>query len=201
MLEDTRSDAPYSLQADEVLAEAYRLGDEPAFDMLYARYIKLLYFYLLKISWFKDEVHLEEILQRVFIVISQGIKTGKFTGGSFRKWAFTVCRMECVKQDENRAAQPLLISGQLLQALPADLTKERPDASAEVEAYQHLTNKINGVLLRLSESERRLFELRKQGYSYERILQEPDFQGWTVGQLRTRYCRIMESLRKYLKKE
>ncbi|MFA5793882.1 MAG: hypothetical protein WC980_02255 [Candidatus Brocadiia bacterium] len=203
MQQDTRS--------DEQLARAFKLGEDRAFDELYRRYLNRLRFYILKISWFKDDIYLEEVLQQIFIVVCQGIKIGKFApwdyvpsekmSGTFRRWIFTVARIECYKQDEKRSSGPVLMPKQIADALPDMLADMRPDAVEEVESHQHLTKKLEMILSHLTADDQKLFELKNKGVKYQDILNEPEFKNIRLGPLRMRYCRILDLIKELLKKD
>ncbi len=192
-----------SIPSDETLVSAHLKGDANALNILFERYTKLLRTYIRIVSWYKDESFIDSILQHAFLVIFEGIRIRKFApsaGGSFKAWAYAVCKALCFEENRRQSRQPRPVEQALLESFSDDMEKTRPETMIEPDEHLDLTNKIKDVLSGVPAEDLRILQLRLDGRRYEDILKEPDFQGWTLGQLRNRFYRLMELLRTKLKK-
>jgi RNA polymerase sigma factor (sigma-70 family) len=165
---------------------AYLAGNESAFTELFNRYAKALFYYLLKYSWFKDEDHIDRIIQDTFITVWRKLKLGglKFeTPNSFRKWLYTIAHIECLNQDEKRAKSPKTISEIYPDAphgIPDDILYRKPLETDDPNKTQSRLDKIRAVL---TPDEIKLMELVGQGKSYKEIQQEPEFAEYSIDYL------------------
>ena len=182
-------------RSDEQLIDAYRSGDATALDLLIKRY-EHLWYYIFKTSNSKDKSLIDDILSETFLAMVKELKSGGFIPkdeGSFRAWLYEIAHHRCIQANTKLARQPISLSKEYMEAFGY---REKRD---DIETYQHQMQKLNEALTKLTPKERRLFELRRQGLSYQQIKLDPDFQDYSIGQLRVKYCRIIETLRTILK--
>lgn len=190
-------------RTDEDLVEACRLGDVSAPKILVKRYEQPLRYFLLPFSWIKDASFIDDIIQLTFLTIFKGIKEGKFdpSKGLFKRWAYGICQKICLAENRNHRRRPKPISERYPEEFPDDLVKVRPEPTPDPEVFNRRRAQLARALEMLIPPERRLFELRRQGLSYQRIKNLPDFQKFSLGRLRLKYYEIMETLRTILRKE
>jgi len=194
---------PNDKRTDEDLVEACRLGDLPAWELLLKRYEQPLRYFLLPFSWIKDASFIDDIIQLTFLTIFKGIKEGKFdpSKGSFKRWAYGICQKICLAENRKYRRQPKPISERYPEEFPDDLVAHRPEPTPDPEVFDRQRTQLARALEMLTPPERRLFDLRRQGLSYQQIKQLPDFQKFSLGRLRLKYYEIMEKLRTIIKKE
>lgn len=184
--------------SDEELVLAYLGGDGLALDKLLARFQKPLWQYICQMIHSPDDSLIEDILQEVMLTAFKDIKTGKFRDsgpGSFNAWIRSITRHRTLQAIDKLKRQPESFSVRFPKSLPEDISVERPDDSAQEDEQNILTNRLNMLLSELDSIDQRIFELKRQGLTYQEILQQDEFKDWTGGRLRTRFCRIMELLR------
>jgi RNA polymerase sigma-70 factor (ECF subfamily) len=156
---------------DRRLAVRARRGDRQALTLLYERYRRRLFGFLVKMLG--DRTLAEDVYQEVWIKVLQGITTYDPRGGHFRGWLFRVAANAAV--DRRRRRDPL--AGVELDA-PVDVEGESriermsselpgPDRLGEAEA---LGRALDRALDGLSERQRTAVLLRhQQGLSYPEL--------------------------------
>lgn len=180
MIEDTRS--------DEQLVTDHFAGNKEALGILLTRYQEPIWHYLRWKSWYKkDKSYLDDIRQKVLVVIFNRIREGKFTDkteGSFKKWVDRIAQLEILKSDERRRHEPAVISTVYPEALPSDIVKVSPQASD----YHQISARLAKVLSYLSEEERQLLLLSDKDYN--EIHKIPPFDKYELPNLRQKICRL-----------
>ncbi|MCC6335101.1 MAG: sigma-70 family RNA polymerase sigma factor [Myxococcales bacterium] len=169
--------------SDEALFEALLKGDERAFDVLYERYERPLFGFLLRHAG--DAHEAEDALHEAFLAV---LKEGK--GGrpkvSFRAWLFQVARNACLNRarSRNRGASAL---EHVAQAAPSMDAGPEPVLEAKQAAAV-----LRGALARLPATLSELYELRASGLSYDEaahVLAVP------VGTVKSRMHELVRRLR------
>ena len=195
---------PEDTRTDEALAEACRDGDNSALVPLVHRYETPLWACALKLSHYKDKPFIDDITQIVFWTIFKLLKSGRFTPrypGSFKAWAFTMCRKITMAENRSRNRRAKPITEEYLESFSEDATPRRINSSIQTCADEKYLSRLNEAMERLTPLDRKLCQLRNQGIPYEKILKHPDFCTNKSGQLRMKYCRILERLRRYLEEK
>jgi len=198
-----RSGVPIENIGDESLALAYSDGDENAAVPLFRRYEKPLWKYALRTSVYRDRSFLDDIVQITLVLIFRLLKDKQFTPrfvGSFKAWAFDICKKVIYNENQKRLRQDIPTTDDYLTDLSMDIALRRGADSMEAIRNEEKRAKLEKALQRLKPVQRKLIELRFAGKSYEQIIKhEPEFSGKKTGQLRVKYCRILERLRKDIK--
>jgi len=181
---------------DEELVSQYLAGDGSALDKLLERYQKLLWQYICQLIHSSDDPTIEDILQEVMLTAFRDIRAFQSKGpGSFKAWLWGIAHNRARQAIAKLKRQPEPFSVRFPKSLPEDVEAERPDTTDDEESQNLLTNKLNLLLSGLEPADQRIFELKRQGLTYQEILQQDEFKGWTPGKLRIRFYRIMEMLR------
>lgn len=181
--------------SDEDLVRSFYSGDTTALGSLIKRY-EHLWYYIFKTSNSKDKSLIDDILSETFLAMVKELKSVGFIPkdkGSFRSWIYEIAHHRCIQANKKMARQPINLSKEYMESFGY---REKRD---DIETYQYQMQKLNEALTKLAPKERRLFELRRQGLSYRQIQPDPYFQYYSIGQLRVKYCRIIETLRTILK--
>lgn len=86
--------------ADEELLARFARGDASAFELLYGRYRRPIYTYILRSA--RDQGHAEELLQEVFLRVVQ--RAEEFKGDSkFSTWLYSITRNLCIDHSRKMA--------------------------------------------------------------------------------------------------
>lgn len=111
--------------SDEELMRAYQLGDERAFELLYARHSGRLYGFLRK--RFQDPTTVEDVFQSTFLKLHSA-RSHYDSSFPFLPWLFTVCRS--VLSDNLRKKARILedLNQESVDAAVAPWKDEVPDA-------------------------------------------------------------------------
>lgn len=185
---------------DESLALACSSGDNSAFDVLFHRYKAIVRLFFLGKSWFrKDDQYIDELVEQAFVVVWQCLKSNKkFESrgdGSFRKWLFSVCQLECYKQDSKRAKLPMVTSA----LFPASFSnipvsaRAQPTPSDELLREAEINAKLKEVLSKLTKEEQDLMQLVAEEMEYAKIILLPEFRHYkTVDTLKNKVYRIRQ---------
>jgi len=189
--------------SDESLALSCSSGDNSAFDVLFHRYAEQVRLFLLSKSWFKnDDQYIDELVEQSFVVLWQCLKANKFESkgdGSFRKWLFSICHLECFKQDSNRANLPKTTST-LFPASFVDIpVPARKQAEPEDESLhnEQINEQLKEVLSKLTPKEQRLMQMVADRVKYEDILKDPEFREYkSVDSIKKKIYRIRKRFNK-----
>jgi RNA polymerase sigma-70 factor (ECF subfamily) len=92
-------------RTDAQLIDAYIEGDEKAFEELVARYLKIIYGFVYRLT--RNESETEDISQETFVKVWKNIS--KYNSGqSFKTWIFSIARNTAI--DWFRKKKPLFFS-------------------------------------------------------------------------------------------
>ncbi|MDI6733796.1 MAG: sigma-70 family RNA polymerase sigma factor [Planctomycetota bacterium] len=186
---------------DEDLITAYRTDDK-AREVLVKRYYGRLWKFAYKRSRYKDRGFIDDIIQEVFLRADQQLLAGGFTPagpGSVKSWLFAICHNTLMEENREHSKHPRPVSEVFPEGLPDDLQMKRPEPDSEPESAYRL-DRLNECLNQLSPPDRKLFNLYKDNRPYKEIQQEPEFQGYSLDNLRRKVCDIRESLKECLKR-
>jgi DNA-directed RNA polymerase specialized sigma24 family protein len=164
---------PEDLRSDETLIGAYRQGETEALNTLFKRYLEPLRFFLLKHTWFKDDGHLDDILQEIFKIAFTRIKEGVFQPAgtdSFKRYLYKIASIECKKQDIKRADQPIPFSQRFPLVSPLRAVDEVVALPPATTDYDRLYKKLIKALKYLSGEEIRLLLLVNRKVPYKVII-------------------------------
>lgn len=193
---------PDNQPTDESLALSCVSGDNSAFDELFHRYAEQVRLFLHGKSWFKnDDQYIDELVEQAFVVLWQCLKANKFESkgeGSFRKWLFSICHLECFKQDSNRAKLPKTTSTLFPASfgdipVPAQKQSEPEDESLHNE---QINEQLKKILSKLTPKEQKLMQMVADNVKYKDILNEPEFSDYTLDYLRRKIYTIRKKIRK-----
>jgi len=186
--------------SDEALIDAYRQGEATALNTLFKRYLEPLRFFLLKHTWFKDDNHLDDILQEIFKIAFTRIKNKEFNPegeGSFKRYLYKIASIECKKQDIKRADQPMTFSQRFPLVSPLRAVDEIVILPPATPDHEHRYKKLIKVLKYLSGEEIRLLLLvnRKPKIPYKEIITYPEFNQYkTIDSLKHKVYDIRQKV-------
>jgi len=216
--------------SDEILIDAYRQGEaDPvrkhhnngenaihsshddmrelsngaeALNTLFKRYLERLRFFLLRPegTWFKDDNHLDDILQEIFRIAFIRIKNKDFQSegdGSFKRYLYKIASIECKKQDIKRADQPITLSQRFPLVSPLRAVDEVVVLPPATTDYDRLYKKLICALKYLSGEEIRLLLLvnRKPKITYKEIITLPEFNHYkTIDSLKQKVYDIRQKV-------
>jgi len=212
MPDDTRSDEDLIL-AERQPASPVGGGETEALNTLFKRYLEPLRWFLLKHSWFKDDTHLDDLIQEILKIAFIRIKSGKFQSegaGSFRRYLYKIASIECKKQDIARAGQPIPLSSRfpLVETGVADdvassATGRRgtelvalPTATPSLDLFQddRRYKKLIKALKTLSGEEIRLLILVNRKIPYKEIITYPMFSQYKLDSLKQKVYDIRQKV-------
>jgi len=184
-------------RTDEQLVEAFYGGNTDVFDILFYRYIERIRAFMRGKSWFKDDdQYIDELVGQDFEVLWQCLKDRKFKSqgeGSFRRWLFGICQLECYKQDSNRANLPKTTSTFFPASfanIPVPAKKEQ-EPEDETLKEEQINAQLKEVLSKLTPREQELMQMVADGVKYKGILKEfPEYK--SVDSLKDKIYRIRQ---------
>jgi len=127
------------MRSDDDLIRAFRTGDGSAMEVLFERYKRPVFGWLLRMS--QDEGEAEDLHQEVWLKVIRGIDG--YSSGSFRAWLWRVVRNAAVDRARKHVAEPILDAP----------VEEGADAAAYVDQVPDDT--VVSALTRLEKAERR----------------------------------------------
>lgn len=140
--------------SDEQLVDAYREGDETAFEELFERYRHRIFHFCLR--FLQNRANAEEVFQEVFLRVHTRLH-GYHSKNRFAQWLFTIANHACVDELRKRKRMRwLLFSNQ---------TEERIDESdLETDLSRNrLREEIVRKLENLDARQKQVFLLRIDG--------------------------------------
>ena len=148
---------------DEVLFERLVHGDLRALDVLYERYVRRLFGFI--VGQLGDRQEAEDVLHDAFLTILRERRADRQPLACFRAWIFRVARNLCLNRvrtgrraaraADETAQMPALANGDPEGALLAELSAQT----------------LLGAVTRLPAPLAELFHLRAGGLSYEEVAQ------------------------------
>ena len=185
-------------RTDEQLVEAFYGGDNTPFDTIFYRYIEEVRAVMRGKSWFKDDdQYIDELVGQAFDVTWQCLKDRKFKSqgqGSFRRWLFGLCQLECYKQDGNRANLPKTTST-LFPASFADIpvrAKKETDPDDESMRSEQINEQLKEVLSKLTPEEQELMRMVADKIKYKDIINHRFFIGHSVVSIKHKIYNIRQ---------
>lgn len=176
---------------DMELYERVRQKDQAALEMLYDRYERILYAFVLQLTQDRDLA--EEAMQEVFIKLWRGGGIYDETKGKFRSWLFTMSRHVAI--DLIRKRKPDL---QLEESFAEAIPSPSPSVEAEVE-WQEERSQIETAMAGLSAEQQQVVRLMYfQGLSQQKIA---DTCGIPLGTVKGRIRLALKQLRRHLSRE
>lgn len=168
---------------DEELLLALREGDLASFDILYARYERRLFGYLLRFTGARDEA--EDLLQDVLLTVVRD-RTYDPSRGRFAAWIFAVARNRVRMHGRDAAKDPV--------ALPDEPATTRHD-----EANAVLVRSVRDAMAALPSAQQELLVLKQVGeLSYREIA---ELQGAHEGTIKSRLHAAMKAFRERLEND
>ena len=177
---------------DKELIHGYLKGDEKSLEILFERYLKMIYSFVYKNVG--NEATAEDITQEVFIKVWKNIK--KFDQNkNFKPWIFQIAKNTSIdflrkkksipfSRFENEKGQNILIES--MSAKPINILGDLSDKKVLTTAMQ-----------RLSEKEQKLINLRSNdGMSFREI---SDMFNESINTIKSRYRRALANLRKNIR--
>jgi len=193
---------PDDLRTDEALALSCAAGDNSAFDILFNRYKVIVRLFLLSKSWFrKDEQYIDELVEQAFVAVWKCLKANKFESkgdGSFRRWLFSVCQLECYYQDVKRSKLPMVTSA-IFPASFSDIpvrARTKPDPEEDLLKQAKINTLLNEVLSKLKKNEPYLMQLVGDGVKYKDIIKKPEFSNYSVAGIKQKIYNIRKRFNK-----
>ncbi len=168
----------------ELLDRAVR-GDRLAFDQLYLRHVRPVYFQAYAVV--RNEYDAEDTTQEVFITAWKKITGIRIVDDSLLPWLLVTARYTALnkrRQSQRDASRQLPFDGDVIDS---SMTVE------ETAAHDELLARVGKAVAALSEPDQRLYELCING---DRTYAEAaDELGVTHGAIRNRVSRIRQRLR------
>ena len=197
---------PEDIRSDEVLVELYhQFDDQSAVETLITRYQTRLWDSTIKLSFYKDKSFIDDIVQVVFYTIFRLIKDNRFAPqgtGSFKAWVSNMARKITFNENQRRMRREKTITDTYPEPFNEEMTARRVSSSSRTVDDEKYLARLQEAIAQLEPLDQKLLQLRQADMPYDQILIEPEFINYKKsGRLRMRYCRILEFLRRYLKKE
>lgn len=195
MIEDIRT--------DEELLKAHYNGDYNAMEILVLRYQSRIWACAYRNSNYLDKSFIDDLTQIAVYTVLRIIKSGNFSTQdirAFEAWVFDITKKTTYTENRRHGYAEKGIDKEYLETFTADLQVRMPEESADTTEKQKMLRYLKKALGQLDPLDRKLCELRAQGRSYDEICREPEFKDLCInnnsGQLRTRYCRIIQTIRR-----
>lgn len=176
-------DPAEQMRSDEALYQQVHQGDLAAFDVLYERYERRLFSYLLRMTG--SRVDAEDLMHEAFLSVLRSPEVD-LNRATFCTWLYRIARNRCLNHLRSaRRADHALVT--VAAEAPA------PAPSAEV-VYQEgaLLRALHEAVSRLPAPLSELFHLRSSGLSYEQMAQVLEVP---LGTVKSRMNQMMNQLR------
>jgi len=174
------------MDADEELYRRVRRGDLRAFDVLYARYEKRLFGFLL--SQIRDRAEAEDAFHEVFLAALDGREVDFEGEGAFCRWIFRVARNHLSNQLRSRTRGTKAIE-------KLDAPGVVP-ATDETLGEHEMLKALDRSVAQLPESLAEVYHLRASGLRYEEMAEVLEMP---LGTIKSRMHQLVTHLREELK--
>ena len=171
---------------DEALYARVKRGDLGAFDELYARHSRKLFFYLR--AQLPTPADAEDVMHEAILATLESREV-TFDRGSFRTWLYRIARNRVLNRHRSQGR------GQGALARIQAETSEAPPAVDDRIAREELLRALDGAVGRLPPTLAELYHLRSSGMSYEEMAA---VVGIPLGTIKSRMNQLVELLRKEL---
>ena len=177
------------MDSDERLYERLKSGELAAFDLLYARYERRLFGFV--ISYLADPHEAEDVFHEAFLSVLRSREV-QFGRASFRSWLYQIARNLSLNRLRARERWQRVVRAARGE-WPASPGDERPDEKlAAVETAQALSHALERLPVGLSE----VYHLRASGLSYEEMAQVLDVP---LGTVKSRMHEMLTHLKKEMR--
>jgi RNA polymerase sigma-70 factor (ECF subfamily) len=176
------------LDSDEHLYEKLRGGELRAFDVLYERYERRLFGFVL--SYLKDPAEAEDVFHEAFLGVLRSREV-RFGRGSFKSWLYQIARNESLNRLRKQSRWRRVAEVARGELPPRDQKDQEPDLDAK-KAELALGEAVSRLPVPLSE----VYHLRASGLSYEEMAQVLDVP---VGTVKSRMHEMLMQLKKEMR--
>ena len=170
--------------SDESLYQQLVQGDVKALDVLYERYQRHLFGFIL--GQLGDRQEAEDVLHDAFVAVLREQRNGQRAPTCFRAWIYQVARNLCLNRARSRQRAAGVMDAATQAAVPS--TVEAEGALIAAQSGEALRRAVSRLPSPLAE----LFRLRAGGLSYEELAQILDIP---VGTVKSRMHELMGRLR------
>lgn len=190
---------PEDTRTDEELLKAHCAGDYNAMETLVLRYQSRIWACAYRNSNYRDKSFVDDLTQTAVYTVLRIIKSGNFSTPdirAFEYWLFDITRKTTYTENRRHGYSEQLIDKEYLENIPDDLRVKIPEESADTTEKEKMLRYLKKTMEQLDPLDRELCELRASGLSYDQIGRKPEFKDNSSGQLRTKYCRILQLIRR-----
>lgn len=182
-------------ETDRNLMDAYRRGEDGAFEALVRRHGPVVLGYLVKMTQNKD--HAEDLFQETFQKVHEN--AGKFTGDNLRPWVLKIATNAAIgrwRREKKHAAVSLAASvgcgdGSHCSTLESTLEADTPEPVEQVE-LEEKRQQVRTALETLPAQQRAALILN---YYHQMTYQQiAESLGCSVGSVRTHLFRALKKL-------
>jgi RNA polymerase sigma factor (sigma-70 family) len=162
------SASPAPATSEQELIDAGRIGDDRAFEELYARYRDRIEAFIR--SRMRDHARAEDVAQEVFISALRRLRSSD-QEISFKPWIYEIAKNACIDEHRRRqrSREVSLDADEQLANGSSALLSIAPTPPAAMESKQKLDD-LRGAFGGLSESHHQLLVMREfEGLSYDEI--------------------------------
>jgi RNA polymerase sigma factor (sigma-70 family) len=184
------------IRSDETLVEAFYNGIMAALNILFIRYYKPVFYYILKQGLVTDDSFLDDVRQEIFLKVFTKLKSREFKSsgaGSFRAWFYTIALNICRNCNYYQMRQPVDIYGTALDFIRA---KPVPSPLEEEERQTEIKAKVDKILSKLTDEEKKLMFLITDGKTYKQIKELPEFNKFSIDYLMRKVYLIRKKISK-----
>jgi RNA polymerase sigma-70 factor, ECF subfamily len=172
------------LISDESLYQQLVAGDLKALDVLYGRYQRHLFGFI--VGQLGDRQEAEDVLHDAFMAVLRERRDGRRAPTCLRAWIYQVARNLCLNRVRSRQRATGAVEAAARVAVPS--TVEAEGALAAAQSGEALRRAVARLPSPLAE----LFRLRAGGLSYEELAQILDIP---VGTVKSRMHELIGRLR------
>ena len=181
------------MESDEALYCDVRNGSKAAFELLYAKYERPLFSFLLKRLGNRQEA--EEVFQEAMISIYRG-PVGLMEGGAFAAWLYKVALNLSLNRNRSRrreqAAMAKLVPFEADRVLSRGGEDEYIERETEAQTLLE-ADQVKRSVKDLAAPLQQVYQLRSEGRSYEEM---SEIVGVPVGTIKSRIHKMVSELRK-----
>lgn len=160
-------------KSNKTLLKLLKKGDLIAFDVIYERYCKRLYGFVL--LYIKQEADAEEIVQEIFLKLWES-REKIDNSGSFEAYLFTIAYNTTISLLRKKVNEQ-----KYLDHLKSRQNNNRDCTTLDEVHFNQLNERVNSLLNRLTPRQKEIFLLsREKGLTHREIAQKLDLSANTV---------------------